>query len=77
MWRTCWGTYTLKARCDMDDRKAEGPHPPGTVRHKAGQVWVVTSPGSPLYSTATMCATEFWTGVEWRSIWPTEEADSI
>ena len=61
----------------MADSKTKELHPPGTVRHKAGPHWIVTSPGEPLYSTATMCATEFWTGVEWRSIWPVEDGDGI
>lgn len=46
-------------------------HRPGTLRHQnhSGE-WVVTSPGNPLYSTATMAATQYWdsTTEQWREI---------
>ena len=72
----CWATSTQKARCDMDDQAAES-HPAGTVRHKAGSHWIVTSPREPLYSTALMCATERWAGWRWVPINEDEEDSSI
>ncbi len=36
-------------------------HPAGTVRHqKDDGEWVVAEPHHPLYSMATMFATEYW-----------------
>lgn len=41
----------------------------GSVRHKdpAGEYYV-SAPGDLLYSTALMCAQEFWDGEKWRDI---------
>lgn len=41
------------------DRRAD--YPPGTIRHqKDDGEWVVAEPHHPLYSLATMFATEYW-----------------
>lgn len=53
-------------------------HRPGTLRYfREDGEEVITSPGNPLYSTATMCATEYWSVEEacWKPIFEPDEAD--
>ena len=38
--------------------------------------WVVANPRDPLYSTVTMCATEYWDGEAWRPIWPEDDGNT-
>ena len=49
-------------------------HPPGSLRYLRDGEWVVVSPHQPMYSTATMLATEWWDVRNgwWRPIWPDE-----
>jgi len=50
--------------------------PGGTLRYKDNSTgeWVITSPHDAMYSTATMCATEWWDVEQkcWRKIFEDE-----
>lgn len=47
----------------------EGPRP-GTLRYQDDEgEWHYASPRDALYSTVTMCATEYWDGERWALIW--------
>lgn len=46
-------------------------HRPGTLRYQdQSGTWQVTAPHSPMYSTATMLATEYWDSKteQWKPI---------
>jgi hypothetical protein len=47
----------------------------GSLRHwdEVKSEWVVTEPGSPWFSTATMLATEYWKDGEWVKIFEDDE----
>ena len=55
------------------------PPRPGALRYRCSRTgeWIVTNPRSPLYSTATMLATEYYdsTAQQWKLIWPEEPED--
>lgn len=46
---------------------------PGSLRfrNEEGQ-WVEAAPHDALFSTVTMCATEYYAGGQWKTIFPEE-----
>jgi len=59
------------------ENKVEENYAGGTVRHKDGESWKVTSPREQMYSTALMLATEFWDSKTstWKPIFPPESSE--
>lgn len=53
------------------------PHA-GALRYKdvTGE-WVYTNPHSPMYSTATMLATEYWGGSAWLPIFEDGDGSNV
>lgn len=47
----------------------------GAVRYfnDTDQSWHCANPGSPMFSTLTFLATEFYDGQAWRQIWSDDE----